>query len=231
MENIHRIEKEQFKKLLEHQNIEDIEDRFKVLEIFLQTEEHITASEFIELVNKNGYSFEPEFILDCLDFMCRMGFAKENSFKDGIVKYEHRHLSLHHDHMICVKCGKIVEFSSEEIESMQVRLAKEHGFHMLHKKMDIYGICGECLLKRESLIPLSLAKAGEKSIVRKFIAGRLMRARLASMGLRIGDKLEIITRQPCGQAVIAIDYNRMVIGGNMTKKILVETVIDENKKS
>jgi Fur family ferric uptake transcriptional regulator len=225
MENIHKLEKEQFKRLLTKENIKDIDDRFNVLEAFLQTEHHITAQDFIDFVNKKGYSFEPDFIKACLKFMCSMGFAKENRFKDRITTYEHKHLDAHHDHIICVKCGKIAEFNNEEIENIQLEIAKKNGFHMLQHKMDIYGICFDCLGKRETLIPLAFAKTGEKLIVKQFISGRRMQARLTSMGVRIGDKIEIITKQDAGQMVIALDYNRMIIGANMAKKILVEPVI------
>jgi Fur family ferric uptake transcriptional regulator len=56
MKHIHSQEKEQFKKLFKQEGIDNFEDRFKVLEIFLQTENHLTATELSELLREKGGS-------------------------------------------------------------------------------------------------------------------------------------------------------------------------------
>ena len=92
MKRVHSREKEQFKKLFQQENIENFEDRFKILEIFLQTERHVTVSELVQLLNDNGYSFAPDFVRNTLKLMCRFGFARKNRFDNGEMRYEHRHL-------------------------------------------------------------------------------------------------------------------------------------------
>ena len=52
MKRIHNREKEQFKKLFKQEKIDDFEDRFKILEVFLQTERHFTVSELVQLLMK-----------------------------------------------------------------------------------------------------------------------------------------------------------------------------------
>jgi len=141
MKHIHRQEKQQFKKLFKQEYIDVFEDRFNILEVFLQTEKHLTIDELIDLLKENGYNFEPDFIRDTLKLMVRFGFAKKNRFINGPVRYEHMHLGQHHDHMICTKCRKIVEFREDRLEDLQVKIAAAHGFHMLQHKMEIYGIC------------------------------------------------------------------------------------------
>ncbi|MEE9118325.1 MAG: transcriptional repressor, partial [Calditrichia bacterium] len=102
MKQIHRQEKEQFKKLFKQEHIDNFEDSFNVLEIFLQTEHHVTAEELFDLLTENGYQYELDFVRDTLKLMCRFGFAQKNRFDNGEVRYEHRHLGQHHDHMICI---------------------------------------------------------------------------------------------------------------------------------
>ena len=92
MQQTHRQEKEQFKKLFQQEQIDRFEDRFHILEIFLQTEEHLTADELIAVLDKSGYRFSAEFVRDTLKLMCRFGFASKNRFDNGVVRYEHRHL-------------------------------------------------------------------------------------------------------------------------------------------
>ena len=224
MKQIHRQEKQQFKKLFKQEYIDDFEDRFNILEVFLQTEKHLTSSELIELLEENGYNFEPDFIRDTLKLMVRFGFAKKNRFNNGPVRYEHMHLGQHHDHMICTKCRKIVEFSEDRLEDLQVQIAAAHGFHMLQHKMEIYGICSECLKNRIQVMPLVMARPGERLIIKDITGGSGARMRLLSMGLRLNDEIEIVTNPKQGQLVVAVDFKRFVLGRGLAQKIMVQPV-------
>lgn len=220
---IHEHEKEQFKKLFQWENAENFSDRMKILEVFLHTERHVTLDELAGLLRDAGYRLDPDFVKDTLKLMCDFSFAQRSRFNNGEIRYEHRHLGMHHDHMICVKCGKIKEFANDELESLQVRIADDNGFHMLQHKMEIYGICRECLESRVQFIPLSSAKPGEKLVIRGLKGGPQLRMRLMAMGLRTGDRIEVITNTGTGQMVIAADYNRYVIGREMAQKVLVQS--------
>jgi len=230
MIHIHRQEKQQFKKLFKQEYIDDFEDRFNILEVFLQTEKHLTSSELIKLLEENGYNFEPDFIRDTLKLMVRFGFAKKNRFNNGVVRYEHMHLGQHHDHMICTKCRKIVEFREDRLEDLQVQIATAHGFHMLQHKMDIYGICSECLKNRIQIMPLVMAKPGERLIIKDITGGSGARMRLLSMGLRVKDEIEIVTNPKQGQLVVAVDFKRFVLGRGLAQKIMVQPAEKKSKK-
>jgi Fur family ferric uptake transcriptional regulator len=226
MKYIHSREKEQFRKLFKQEEIDNFEDRFKIMEVFLQTERHVTSNELTQLLKEKGYNFKPDFVRDTLKMMSRFGFAKKNRFDNGYVRYEHRHLGQHHDHMICTKCRKIIEFEDEAIEKLQVEIASTYGFHMLQHKMEIYGICSECLKDRVQRMPLGMAKQGERLVIREFTGGTNAHMRLLTMGLRLGDKIEVVTNSNKGQMVIAIDFNRYVLGRGLAQKIIVEPQTD-----
>ena len=222
MKHIHRQEKQQFKKLFKQEYIDIFEDRFNILEVFLQTEKHLTIDELNKLLEENGYNFEPDFIRDTLKLMVRFGFAKKNRFNNGPVRYEHMHLGQHHDHMICTKCRKIVEFREDRLEDLQVQIAAAHGFHMLQHKMEIYGICSECLKNRVQDMPLVMAKPGERLIIKDITGGTGARMRLLSMGLRLKDEIEIVTNPKQGQIVVAVDLKRFILGRGLAQKIMVQ---------
>jgi len=222
MRQIHKREKEQFQKLFQQEHIENIKDRVKILEVFLQTEQHITVTGLRELLKKNGYQFDAEFVDDTLKLMCRFGFAQKNRFDNGQIRYEHFHLGQHHDHMICTKCHSIFEFEDDSLEALQAKIAERYGFHMLQHKMEIYGICPDCLKDRVRLMPLIMAKPGERLTIREFSGGSSAHMRLLTIGLRVGDRIEVITNSGSGQLVVAVDYNRFVLGRGMSKKIIVE---------
>ena len=222
MKQVHIQEKQQFKKLFKQEHIDKFEDRFKVLEAFLQTEKHVTVDELVQLLKENGWALDPDFVGETLRLMCRFGFAHKSRFDNGVILYEHLHLGQHHDHMICTKCRKILEFEEEQIEQLQIKIAASHGFHILQHKMEIYGICADCLQERIQLMPLILAKPGEHLEIKEIRGGAGAKMRLLTMGLRKGDKIEVITNNGQGQLAIAADLKRYVLGRGLSEKIMVE---------
>jgi Fur family ferric uptake transcriptional regulator len=220
---LHNQEKEQFKKLFQQDHVDRFEDRFNVLKVFLENEDHLKAEELTTLLAQEGHQLDLEFVRETLKLMCQYGFAQKNQFDNGVVRYEHLHLGQHHDHLICTKCRKIIEFSDEQLEDLQVQIAATHGFHLLQHKMELYGICQTCLNKRVEHLPLIMTKQGEKVVIKAINGGTSIRIRLLTMGLRIGDEIEILTKNH-GQMVIASDYKRLVIGKGISRKIIVEPI-------
>jgi Fur family ferric uptake transcriptional regulator len=219
---IHVREKQQFKELFKQEHIDNFEDRFKVLEAFLETEKHVSINELVERLDNNGWRLDSEFVKETLKLMCRFGFAHKSRFDNGIILYEHRHLGQHHDHMICTKCRKILEFEEDLIEQLQIKIAATHGFHMLQHKLEIYGICNNCIRKRIQLMPLTRAKPGERLVIKEINGGADAKMRLLTMGLRPDDKIEVITNNSQGQLAIAADLKRYVLGRGLAEKIMVE---------
>ncbi len=223
---IHKQEKEQFTKLFKQDRIDRFKDRLAVLEVFLQTEHHVTVQELTDLVKANGYALPLDFVKNTIEMMCHYGFASRNRFDNGEPRYEHRHLGQHHDHMICTKCRSIFEFENSALERLQLKIAAKSGFHVLQHKMELYGICSECLQRRDLNIRLDSAKSGERLVIKAFTGGAKSRLRLLSMGLRIGDEIEIITNVNQGQLVVAVDYKRLVLGRGLAQKIQVASVAE-----
>ncbi|MFW6334425.1 MAG: transcriptional repressor [Desulfosalsimonas sp.] len=224
MGNIHLHERRQFESLFRQEQIDALEDRIAVLDAFLGTEQHISPAGLQKEMENRGKSFGIDFIEETLELMCRYGFARKNRFKNGAPLYEHRHLGQHHDHMVCTKCGDIIEFEDDRLEELQLEIARSHGFHMLQHRMDIYGICQRCLSDRSRRLPLTAAKTGERLVIRELSGGSSSRLRLMSMGLRVGDELEVINNYGRGQMVIAAGNQRYVLGRGLAHKIIAEPV-------
>jgi Fur family ferric uptake transcriptional regulator len=224
MINTHEQEKKQFMRLFREQGLDRFDERFQVLEAFLQLDHHVSHAEIVTQLKKNGIRLNDEFVISSMEHLCRFGFASKVEFDGGEPLYEHRHLGIHHDHMICTKCGTILEFKDEALEKQQQKVAKEYGFHMLQHRMEIYGLCSACMAKRQKLVLLHKAKQGEKLKVKQLEAGRQMQLRISSMGLKIGDELEVVSNGFGGQVVIATGETRLVIGSGMAQKIWVEPV-------
>jgi len=222
MTKIHSQEKEQFKELFAQADVDYFEDRYRILEVFLQGEDHITAAELAGRLEKAGHRFSTGFIEDTLQLMCRFGFAQKNRFDNGQDQYEHRHLGDHHDHMICIKCRKIIEFSNDQLEALQLQIASARGFHMLQHRMELYGICDQCFGQRVGRLPLVAARQGERLMIEEITGGSGARMRLITMGLRPGDVVDVITNLNDGQIVVALEGKRYALGRGLAQKIIVK---------
>ena len=218
----HEQEKKQFKRLFQQQGVDKFASRFQVLEAFLKLEHHVTIKDILAQLGQVNIELDEGLVLSSMELLCRFGFANKVEFDDKETQYEHRHLGLHHDHMVCTKCDSILEFKDEAIERQQLKVADVYGFHMLQHKMEIYGICSKCMEERNDVVFLHKARQGEKLIVKGFEAGKNMQLRISSMGLKIGDLIEIVSAGFGGQMVIANKENRLVLGKGMTEKIRVQ---------
>jgi Fur family ferric uptake transcriptional regulator len=77
-----------------------------------------------------------------MKLLCDAGLASERHFDDGITRYEIA--QEHHDHLVCVKCGKIIEFECRMIESTQDEIAARYHFRVLRHRHELYGHCSSC---------------------------------------------------------------------------------------
>jgi Fur family ferric uptake transcriptional regulator len=221
MINNNHLEKTNFRILMENDNVGRMEDRLNIIGVFLDTEEHVTLEDMVQLLKDAGYDYDPEFIRQCLNRFVEHGFAQKKTFEGQSPRYEHRHLGKHHDHFICTKCNKIIEFDNDEMEGLQLKIASDLGFHMLQHKMEIYGVCAECMKKRSPLMPLAMAKSGEQVVIKDMTGGKNLRTRLVSMGLRSGDTLEIINNNGLGRLIVGHGTTRLALGRGIAQKIMV----------
>ena len=89
---------------------------------------------------------------------------------------------------------------------------------------DAHPLCSNCLKDHIQPMPLVNAKQGERFEITDFTGGATARIRLSSMGLRIGDKIDVINNLDKGQLVIAVAHQRYVLGRGLAKKILIEPI-------
>ncbi len=67
------------------------------------------------------------------------GVVERHDFQDGRARYEEASED-HHDHLIDVRSGRVIEFVNEEIEKLQERIAEEHGFKLVAHRLELYGV-------------------------------------------------------------------------------------------
>ncbi len=136
---------EELKKVLKKKNLKFTRQREVILKVIYNSSGHHSPEEILNLVKKEfpNENIGIATIYRNLAFFEEEGLVESISFgKDG-KKYEigHRH---HHDHLVCIECGKIIEFIDDIIEKRQEEVAKEYNFKMVDHIMKIEGICQEC---------------------------------------------------------------------------------------
>ncbi|GIU82054.1 MAG: transcriptional repressor [Acidobacteria bacterium] len=137
-------EKEIFENHIKKKGLRRTAQRDLILEVFLQTEEHVSSEDLYWLVQQKDKSIGYTTVYRTLKLLAEAGLAREVSFGDGKTYYEHHYKHQHHDHMICTECGKVIEFFSPEIEQLQDEMAEKHGFKPTYHNLRILGICAEC---------------------------------------------------------------------------------------
>ena len=115
-----------------------------ILDVFLKQEGHLATEELYDRVRKADASIGQATVYRTLKLFCDSGLAKEVHFGDGMARYEKTFGIQHHDHLICIACGKQVEFVDPLIEKLQEKLATQYDFLLTSHHMNLYGVCPAC---------------------------------------------------------------------------------------
>jgi len=79
-----------------------------------------------------------------LELLRSAGLIQEHDFGEGFKRYEPLAARGYHEHLLCLRCGRVEEFTSERFQRMSALIAEEHGFRHHHHRWEIYGVCPEC---------------------------------------------------------------------------------------
>lgn len=143
MENAFAEIEHRFSEYLKQKGLRSTPQRLKILEVFLENHDHMSMEELFLLVRKCDSSIGQVTVYRTLKLLCEAGLASAVNFEEGMVRYEPLGLH-HHDHLVCEKCGKKIEFVNEMIESLQNAICHSHGFIPTTHHMVLYGVCEDC---------------------------------------------------------------------------------------
>jgi len=115
-----------------------------VSDVFFRTRGHLSIDDLLALVRKKDPTVGYATVYRTLKLLSESGLAYERQFRDGPTRYELAHPESHHDHLICVQCGRIEEFEDQAIEDLQEQVARRHGFAPSSHRHELYGVCAGC---------------------------------------------------------------------------------------
>lgn len=116
-----------------------------IADVFFDSGGHLKVEDLLERVREKDPNVSLATVYRTMKLLTECGLASPHRFGDRHVRYEPTDQDEeHHDHLICTKCGRIVEFFNEEIEALQERVAEENGYVVTHHRMELYGLCAKC---------------------------------------------------------------------------------------
>ncbi len=118
--------------------------RIKVLKVLESSgKRHLSAEDVYRTLLENGEEIGLATVYRVLTQFESAGLVCRHHFEGGQSVFE-VNTGGHHDHLVCVKCGKVVEFLEEAIEARQRAIAQDHGFTLEDHSLVIYGVCPRC---------------------------------------------------------------------------------------
>ncbi len=134
---------EELRTLVKKRGLKNSAQREQIVQVLFLADEHLTPEEIHQRVKKLNPNIGLATVYRTLSFLEKEHLVNSISFGSEGKKYE-LNRGDHHDHMICLQCGKILEFYEEELEHLQEIVAQKAGFKLLTHEMILYGICPEC---------------------------------------------------------------------------------------
>lgn len=118
--------------------------RMKILEILESNEQrHMSAEDMYKALLDSGEEIGLATVYRVLTQFEDAGLVTRHHFEGGQSMFELNE-GEHHDHIVCVKCGRVDEFVDEVIEKRQRQIAADTGYEMTDHSLYIYGVCPEC---------------------------------------------------------------------------------------
>ena len=131
--------------------------RLAILDAIYATHKHVTADQLYEMLQRREgtarLNISRATVYRTLALFSEGGFVQALDVgRDQGTLYEHTLGHRHHDHMICLDCGRIIEFSDEELERAQEAAVRRTGFHSTSHRLNVFGTCARCAGKTQHAV-------------------------------------------------------------------------------
>ena len=133
-----------FKEALKKEGLKYTPQRTAVLEEIIKDKGHRESEEIYLALKKSGQHVSRATVYRTMDILVNNGFARKMNLGDGRARYESKVNSPHHDHLVCMDCGLIVEFMDQKIEDLQDKIAIQYNFQLKRHIHQLFGLCKKC---------------------------------------------------------------------------------------
>jgi len=131
----------EFEAFLRAQRLKMTEQRRTMVRVVLRKSGHFTADELYRKLASDGEAVSMATLYRALALLEEAELLEGHDFADGQRRYERALHREHHDHLICVDCRAVIEFTSDEIERLQKDIVHENGFTMTDHSLTLFAKC------------------------------------------------------------------------------------------
>ena len=136
--------KELLKSFMKRKGFKSTRQRDIIASEFFKCKDHITAEDLYKIINKRHKDIGSTTVYRTLKLLAESGLATARVFADQLTRYEPVSVDEHHDHLICLDCGSIIEFEDPKLERLQEKIASDFGFSIVDHRVEFYGYCRNC---------------------------------------------------------------------------------------
>jgi Fur family transcriptional regulator, ferric uptake regulator len=137
------VTEQQLKAIVRQMGLKITNQRLAILKALTVGRAHVTAQEVFERVSGDFPEIGFATVYRFLRKMSELHYVTEVRMGGLPARYELTPRR-HHDHLTCVRCGRIVEFENQKIETLQTEVARNQGFLLTHHVLELYGFCRSC---------------------------------------------------------------------------------------
>ena len=133
-----------FEKYLRSKGLKFTAQRRWILKKVITKHDHFEADDLVTDFRREGRRLSRATVYRTLPLLVESGLIREVEFGEVRAHYEPTMGHKHHDHLICIKCGNVIEFRDDAIEKLQNDVCRKHGFQVQSHNLEIKGYCSKC---------------------------------------------------------------------------------------
>jgi len=115
-------------------------ERFEVLDSALEYEGHFGADDLYVLMKNQKSGVSRATVYNTLELLAQCGLIRKRNFGDNLTRYE-SNFKKQHDHIVCLDCGRIIEFANNKLKAAPVEICNELGFEVVNYSFNIFAKC------------------------------------------------------------------------------------------
>ncbi len=136
--------KETLSQYLKEQKLRPTKERFLLLEEIMKTDGHFDADELFAALEHKKLKASRATVYNTLDLLVECGLISKYRFGDNHARFEKAFGRPRHDHLICLRCGDIIEFVNDKLDKILRDVCDEKKFTLRNSTLQIFGICSKC---------------------------------------------------------------------------------------
>ncbi len=133
-----------FETLLKNRDLKFTYERKTIFEEVCHLKSHFDADSLYERFKKKGLRISRDTVYRTMPLLLESGVVQKSVGRGHRDFYEHTSGKGHHDHIVCMRCDKVIEFHCEEIEKLQDQICSDYHFQLVFHDHRLFGVCREC---------------------------------------------------------------------------------------